>query len=215
YVATHLTGGPYLALVALLPVAVLLVLKLIEGTLRPRWYVVWLAVVLVAQAGISLEVLTVGTLFGVLALGLGFALLPDRRAALREVLRWRVLAYAVAGAVLSPFLYYLLFGPQFQPVLVRFSGDLLSPVLPPSLVALATQHRGLFIQIRGANPEDYLGVPLVALIVLFAWRYRRERVTWVMVAVVLAAVVGTFGGHLLVHGNLTSIPMPWLVMYHL
>src|SRR5207302_4937100 len=40
YVLVHLTGGPYLALVALLPVFVLLVVARVQGSIGPRAFVV-------------------------------------------------------------------------------------------------------------------------------------------------------------------------------
>jgi hypothetical protein len=65
YMLTHLTGGPYLALVPLLPVFVLLVLRRLEGSIGSRAFVVWMALAMIAQFSISSEVLATATLFGI------------------------------------------------------------------------------------------------------------------------------------------------------
>ena len=78
YMLSHLTGGPYLALVFLVPVFVLLVLKSVRGELRPRTFVVAMVAALTAQYLISIEVLATSTVFGAVALVAAFVLLRDR-----------------------------------------------------------------------------------------------------------------------------------------
>ena len=80
YMLIHLTGGPYLALVALVPVFVLLVIRRVQGPIGARAFVVAMALALAGQYLISSEVLATATLFGAVALVLAYALLPDRRA---------------------------------------------------------------------------------------------------------------------------------------
>ena len=75
YMLIHLTGGPYLALVALLPVCVWLVLRRVDGNIGSRAFVVWMGLALTGQYLISSEVLATATLFGAVALALAYALL--------------------------------------------------------------------------------------------------------------------------------------------
>lgn len=211
YMLIHLTGSPNLALVPLLPVFVLLVLRRVEGSISSRRFWVWMTLALTAQYLISTEVLATATLFGGIALALGYALFAERRAALRGVVKLLVGAYGATAILISPFLYFLLFGHHYPPGKTFFSADLASFVLPPSLVAI-TRQRPPFV---GANTEGYLGPALIALIVAFMWQQRRSRGAWLLGGSLLIAAVFSLGKHVLVRGHKTSIPGPWLVLSHL
>jgi hypothetical protein len=208
YMLVHLTGGPYLALVPLLPVLVLLVLKRTEGSIGSRRFVIATAATLTGQYLISSEVLLTATLFGGISLVLAFALLPHHRRALFEVAKLLILAYAATAVLISPFLYYFLFGHQYPPGATYFTADLSGFGLPPPLVALSRQHPPF----AGANTETYLGLPLIALILAFMWRSRRSRMAWVIGLSLAAAALLSLGGHLWVRGHLTSFPLPWYVI---
>ncbi|MGZ4180810.1 MAG: hypothetical protein ACXVUL_09050 [Solirubrobacteraceae bacterium] len=212
YMLTHLTGGPYLALVPLLPVFVLLVLRRLEGSIGSRAFVLWMALAMIAQFSISSEVLATATLFGAIALLLAFVLLPERRAALLDVVKLLVGALAVTVVVVSPYLLYFEFGHHYPPGATFFSADLTSFVIPPSLVALSGHHGAPAI---GSSTESYLGVPLLILIGWFTWQGRRSRVTWVIAGSLLVAVILALGATLFVHGHKTSIHGPWWLFKHL
>ena len=212
YTLTHLTGGPYLALVPLLPLFVLLVLRRLEGSIGSRAFVAWTAVAMIAQFSISSEVLATATLFGAITLALAFALLPERRAALVDVVKLLIGALAVTVVVVSPYLLYFEFGHHYPPGATFFSADLTSFVIPPSLVALSHHHGAPAI---GSSTESYLGVPLLLLIGWFIWQGRRSRVTWVIAGSLLIAVIFALGATLFVHGHKTGIHGPWWLLKHL
>ncbi|MGZ4186503.1 MAG: hypothetical protein ACXVSF_14135, partial [Solirubrobacteraceae bacterium] len=212
YMLTHLTGGPYLALVPLLPVFVLLVLRRLEGTIGSRAFVLWTAVAMIAQFSISSEVLATATLFGAIALALAFALLPGRRPVLVDVVKLLIGALAVTVVVVSPYLLYFEFGHHYPPGATFFSADLTSFVIPPSLVAVSHHHGAPAI---GSSTESYLGVSLLLLIGWFIWQGRRSRVTWVIAGSLLIAVIFALGATLFVHGHKMSIHGPWWVLKHL
>ena len=212
YMLTHLTGGPYLALVPLLPLFVLLVLRRLEGSIGSRAFVLWTALAMIAQFSISSEVLATATLFGAIALALAFALLPERRTALVDVVKLLIGALAVTVVVVSPYLLYFEFGHHYPPGATFFSADLTSFVIPPSLVAVAGHHGAPSI---GSSTESYLGVPLLILIGWFIWQGRRSRVTWVIAGSLLVAVILALGATLFVHGHKTSIHGPWWLLKHL
>ena len=205
YMLVHLTGGPYLALVALLPVFVLLVLRRLEGSIGRRRFLFLMAAALAGQYLISSEVLLTATLFGGIALVIAFALFAERRSELLDVAKLLVGAYAVMAVVISPFLYFFFFGHQYPPGATYFTADLAGFSLPPPLVAI-TRHQPVF---RGSNTETYLGLPLILLIGVFTWQRRRSRAAWLVVLTLLAAAILSLGGHLWVRGHLTSIPLPW------
>ena len=70
---------------------------------------------MIAQFSISSEVLATATLFGAIALALAFALLPERRTALVDVVKLLIGALAVTVVVVSPYLLYFEFGHHYPP----------------------------------------------------------------------------------------------------
>jgi hypothetical protein len=211
YELIHLTGGPYLALAALVPVCVWLVLRRVEGTIGPRRFVAAMAAALTAQYLISSEVLATGTLFGALALALAFALLPERRTALVTTVQLLICAYLATVILISPFLYFFFFGHQYPPAATHFPADLASYIVPSPLMAV-TRHQPA---LRGSNTEGYLGLGVILVIVVFMWQQRRSRVAWLIALSLLAAALCTLGSHLVVAGHRTSIPGPWLILARL
>ncbi len=211
YMLAHLTGGPYLALVALLPVVIRLILRRLRGTLGPRRFVIYTALALTAEFLTSSEVLATATIFGGLAYLMALALYPAQRRALLDTAARLAGAYVVMGVLISPFLYYFFFGHQYPPGATFFSADLASFAAPPSLVALG---RHVFPYI-GSNNESYLGLPLILLILAWLWIERRRRRTWMIVIPMAAAGLCMLGRHLLVRGKVTSIPGVWNWLHHL
>jgi hypothetical protein len=208
YMLAHLTGGPYLALVPLVPLFALLVLRRLHGQLSPRRFVAAMTAALTAQYLISIEVLATSTLFGAVALAAGLVLFGEQRRALLGVVKLLAGAYAAMAVLVSPFLYYFFFGDQYPPGATYFRADLASFALPPDVVAITKSHAPAE-RFRGAVLEAYLGVPLILLIVAFAWQRRRRRSTWLLLACLAIPALASLGEELLVRGKLTGIPMPW------
>ena len=212
YMLVHLTGGPYLAMVAFVPLFVLLVLKLIEGSIGAKWFVVAMALCLAGQYLTSTEVLATSSLCGAFALSIAYGLLADLRPELRRAVGLLALAYVGAGVLVSPFLYYFFFGTHYPPGATGFAADLSSFVLPPRLVFVQLHSGPPYV---GSNLEGYLSIPLVLLAADVAWRRRSSRPTLVAVIAALAAAIASLGGRLLVRGHLTSIWLPWHLLSHL
>ncbi|MGP0048934.1 MAG: hypothetical protein ACLPZR_08820, partial [Solirubrobacteraceae bacterium] len=211
YMLIHLTGGPQLALVALVPVFVWLVVRRAQDEISPRRFVVAMSLALTAQYLISSEVLATATLFGAIALVLAFALLPALRGELIQTSVLLICAYLPMAVLISPFLYFFFFGHHYPPGATHFSADVASYALPSPLMAV-TRHQPAF---RGSNTEGYLGLGLVALIVTFMWQQRRSRVAWLVTVPLVVAALLALGSHLVVRGDHTSLPGPWLLLAHL
>lgn len=215
FVIGHLASAPNLATTALLPVAVLLVLLRLEGRLGARGFVVALAAVLAAQLLTWIETLAMFTLFGAAALALAYWLYPDRRDALRGLVGQLALAYAAMAVLVSPFLYAFVFEPHTVPdqSLKNYPADLASWVVPSRFQELASGHT-----IAGTPSYTsgfaYLGVPLVVLLALFAYRYRQRRAAVLLALTIALALVASLGKELHVAGHATGIPMPWAVFGH-
>jgi hypothetical protein len=206
YMLVHLTGSPMLALVMLLPLFVLLVLKLVQGSIGARRFVVAMALSLAAQYLIYAEVLATSTLFGAVALALAFALYPEHRDALLRMVKLLAIAYAAALVLVSPFLYYFFFGRHYPPGNTHFPADLSSFVLPLPLVAVRPNSVFAF------SGETYLGLPLVALILLFVWQRRRSRAALLAALSLAVAGIACLGGELTIHGHRTGLWMPWRLL---
>jgi len=206
YVLAHLTGGPFLALVPLVPVFVLLVLRRLDGTLAPRRFVALIALAMIAQFLISTEVLATTALFGGLALLIAYALLEPLRPALIETVGLLLLAGVLTAVVVSPFLYFFFFGRHYPPAGTAFSADLLSFVNPPGFLETSPGHgpTGLVL----GSGEAYLGVPLLALIAAFIWEHRAQRGAWLAVAIVLVSLLASLGRVLHFNGH-PSLALPW------
>lgn len=211
YMLIHLTGGPYLALVALLPVFVLLVLRRLEESISPRRFIVAMTASLTAEYLISSEVLLTATLFGGIALVLAYAMFAQHRRALVGLLRPLAIAYGATVVLISPFLYFFFFGHQYPPGATHFSADLFGFALPPPFVALSRQQPPF----AGSNTETYLGLPLIILICLWVWRERHSRRTWLIALSLAIAAILSLGGYLFVRGHKTGIPAPWLAIAQL
>ncbi len=208
YMLIHLTGGPYLALVALLPVFVLLVLRRVQGTIGARWFVIAMALTMTGQYLISSEVLATAVLFGAVSLVVAYLLAPDQRAALRDTVKLLLVALVATGVLISPFLYFFFFGHQYPPAATHFPADLSSYVLPSPLMAITRRSPALV----GSNTEGYLGLPLVALILIYLWQERRNRIAWLTVISLVVPAACALGNHLVIGGHKTGIPAPWLVL---
>jgi len=210
YVLSQMQGAPQLALVGLVPLLVLLVVRHVEGSLSDRTFVVGVTVVVAAQLLVSTEVLATTAFFGAFTLAVAWWRLPERRAAVQRTAGRLALGGAAAAVVVSPILYYLLFGHRTLPehALEAFPADLLSLVVPGALVAASPERVGGSVP-SWATDGAYLGVPLLILVGLFAWRRRQSRRAQVLLAAFAAAAVFSLGRTLVVGGHDTNVPMPW------
>jgi hypothetical protein len=221
YMFGELLGHMQLTLVFLVPAIVHLVLRGLSGEIRRRWFVVLMVVCLAFQFLFSAEVFVSFTLFGAVAYLAAYLLGdPALRERLLGLLPPIAGSYLVTAVIVSPYLYYAL-QPGGLPILLgrtdHFSADLLSFVVPTLITKvggahfLSTSNRFNAGFVEGGT---YLGLPLIAIIVLAARRYWRS--TGVRVALITLAAVGicALGGKLQIRGMYT-IPLPWAIFHRL
>jgi hypothetical protein len=199
-----------LELTFLIPLAVYLVLVRIEGEIAPRTFVVLLTLALVFEFLTSTEVFATLAVFGGLILGLALALAPPaRRSDLLGVGRLIVLSLLLTAVVVSPYIWYALaYGVPRRGI---DGSDLLSFFVPRlrTLIGSATFFP-LTRRFPGAAREDtaYLGLPLIAILIHFAFTQWPRRVTKLLAASLLLIALATLGSRLFVAGR-ASIPLPW------
>ena len=175
YELAQLTDHPNLALTFLVPLAIYLVVRRLEGSLSPRAFVILLAVLLVLQFSISPEILITMTLFGVL-IGVvavwryGRDPSSDVRARALGLFRSVAGAYAITFAVVAP---YLVFAVTHLPQLPQgwtfgYKTDLANIFLPTRLHRVGGSFLG-DVSDRFAPVDEsaaYMG-SLVVLVILF------------------------------------------------
>ena len=202
-------GHPNLSLVFLVPLAAYLVVRLLDGSLPARLVIPLLGVVLGAQLYISTETFATLTLMGGLFALIGLAAGPVWRQRLRAAIGPVAGAYAVAAVLGIPLFYALAAWPRpYKPILFATIGhgaqsgsDFLRYLIPGQFTLLWDGSRW-----GGYGNPWYLGVPLIALLVVFALTERRRRGTWLLVAGLLVTLVLSIGDTLAVFG---AHILPW------
>jgi hypothetical protein len=136
---------------------------------------------------------------------------------------WRrvALAFGVMVVVLAYPVWMLQFGPQryvgtAQKLVNPFHNDVLSFVAPGPLQRVGLGLRGV-VPIT-ANPSEiggYVGIAVLVLAIVFAWRSRHSPRMQLTVAVLLGAALLSLGPRLALGGHLTSIPLPFALLIHL
>lgn len=219
YELGQLQGHMHMSAVFLVPLAALLLLRHVEGSLDDRALAFRLGPLLAVQFLLSTELLFTLTLAILAGVFIAAASVPSRRARLRRL--WRPLAgaYCTAGVLTSPMLVYALLHFQRESLNEpgRFSADLLNLVVPTRLTAVnadwARQTAAWFIG-NDAENGAYLGLPLLAIVVWFAWQRRKSAAARFLLAGLVLAIVAELGPYLRVRGA-TYSPLPWKPLVHL
>jgi hypothetical protein len=212
-------GQPNLTVIALFPLMVYLVLLWWDGTLKPAGFVLWMALAMALQFYTFNEAFAEMTAVGAGALVIGFAVAG--RAAWRKVARLAglsVAAYAGAVILAAPYLIYSL--RHYQGTLTRQEPAYSLPLI--RLIVPTTQ------QMFGVTPlmrysdhigrvgiENYVGLPLIVILLLFAvlcWRSRISRLLLIGFAFVIALAVGP---NLFVTSVRHTHRLPWAGLWNL
>jgi len=205
-------GQPNLTLLALLPLLVYLVLRWWDGTLRPAPFVAWLAVVMALEFYTFSEAFADMTVVGAAALALGFAVAGrDGWPKVARLAGLAVLGYAGAIVLALPYLAYAL--RHYPAALSRnrdgFSLRLIRLILPstPKLFGISSL-MNYSNHLTTANIDDYVGIPMLVMLLalaVFAWSSRVTRLVVLMFAVVVALAAGPR----LMIGGRDLFPLPW------
>ena len=205
-----------------IPLAVLLVMKRLEGRVSASGFSLLLGVVLATVFLCCAELYATMTLFGVIALGLVlFYGEHGLRGRIRRLLIPITIAYSVSLIAVLPYLYFF-FRPGYPRSPINspnaYSADLLNLILPTPVNVLGNVG---FIEkvtqcFSGNSLEAgaYLGLPLIAITFWFAWEQWREPATRLLATFLVIVCVLMFGPRLHVNGN-ELFGMPWKIALHL
>jgi hypothetical protein len=216
YVLGQMLGHLNLSLVFLVPVAALLVVKRSAREITALRFVTLLTLTLVAEFLISLEVFMTLSLFGALTLGLALLIFRgERRRGVGRAAIEALAAYAIMAVVVSPYLISFLRDSNHAPIYEFYPSvyvtDLANFVVPTALSRIGGDaFSGVSQRFTGDISEQaaYFGLPLLAMVVLFAVKRRPFRSTWVVVGAFALACLASLGPRLHIAGS-DTIVMPW------
>jgi hypothetical protein len=218
YMFGHLQGHVHMTSVFLVPLVALVVLRYIEAELSGHGLVVRLGPLLALQLLFSTELIFTLTLALSGALLLAMAIVPDRRQRLVSSIGPLVAAYAVAGVLTSPFLYYAARGLHTAAYVPpqQYVADLLNFVIPTKLeLAGNGWAHAIAKHFQGNDTENgaFLGPPALVIVAWFAWRRLRTTGGRFLVAAFALTVFFALGSELHVAGH-RVLPLPWIVVIH-
>ena len=211
-----LCGHLNLILVFPVPLIALLTLKRLDGEISARRFAIALAALLTAEFLCSVELFATVTIVGGFALLLALAVFNgDLRTRLAGLITPAVAGYAIAGGVLSPYLYYLLAqGFPHAPIWIpsNYSADLLAFLVPTESLLLGTAHAAAAItrNFQGNASENgaYLGIAIILFIEVFRRRYWRKPMGKFLTILLVVIVIASMGPSLHVAGR-EGMWMPW------
>jgi hypothetical protein len=218
YMLGHMLGHPNLVLTFPIPAGVYLFLRLVDGRISARRYVVLMAIDLVALAAFSTELTLTFVLVALLTFAVALILAPPFKAALLRAMRPTLVAALIAAVVTSPLIYYAFKGNiagAFTGAGDTWVGDALGFLVPTRVTALGsssfTTVSSAFTGNDIAESGIYVGIPLaliVARYIITRWRLPVVRVLFSMLAIVSILLLGS---HLHIDGQ-STISLPWRLL---
>jgi hypothetical protein len=218
YLICKLLGNIDLALVPMLPLAVYLTMRGLDGTLRRRNFVVLLALVLCAQFLLFIETFATMTMSAAIAIAIALLVTGESdRSRVRALIAPIGLSYALAMLLLTPYLYYLFaFGFPHGTIWASATSsvDLLNFVVPVPTNALGRlgAMRAISVNFRAGiyDADAYLGLtPVVAI----AMALRRWHEPAMRMLILFAATIGVLAmGSWMQVGGHSVVPLPWMIV---
>jgi hypothetical protein len=222
YMMAHASADLNLILIFPSPLLALLLLRAMREEIGASSLIASLALVLVVQFLLFIELFALMTLFVCVALAAVYAVGSgaDKSRAIK-LIPVLALSYGVASAVLAPYLYFMAasgYEPGAVHPLISYSTDLLNLFVatPTMELGRVPAFRSITSRFLGNIYEagGYVGVPLMLLAVDFGWRNCRYGWGRWLIVIFLAAVVLSLGPFLLIGGKIT-IPLPGAVLAEL
>jgi hypothetical protein len=217
FILGHLLGDPAMIAGWFIPLATYTVLLRLDGEISAIRFAVLTALVLIGQAGWSLELLATASLFGSIALALaawtGGAYLRRRIFGLAAPL---VCAYAATAIIASPYLLYFFRLPPIDipsQVAILNSTDPLNLILPTRINALGGwTGRILAPRTNLFDSTAYIGLPalfVVGAVAVRRWSEISVRLFFWMSIIIILLALGPF----LVIGLHVIAPAPEILLY--
>jgi hypothetical protein len=216
YMSAHLLGHLNLTSVFLAPAAVLLALKLLDGSMSRRRFIVLMAVVFAVQLLLSAEMLLIGLMVAAVAVLIARA--------------WPVVVPTLAAGGLamlatSPYLIQVIGGlgdadsDAWRTFTELYPGDVLNPIVPTEITGLGhwwfEDMTRKFTNFTPSEAAAYVGVVLLGIALLYVATNWRSRGARVLAGVIALCYVLSLGTELHVAGEDTGVWMPWSLLHPL
>jgi hypothetical protein len=204
---------------ALIPLMGWICLLRFRRALNAKIFVPAMAACLLAELGLSTEILATAFLFGAITWVIFWlhAEEPDR-AILRAMALECVAACLCMAVLAAPFLVYLVKGLPDVPHAINEPGwyatDALNFLIPTPVTALGGQWaQPIAARFTGFAAEQggYLGLPLIAIMVAYFRGVARLPYGRAFLAITIVIALASVGPVLRVGGHDTGLPMPWLI----
>jgi hypothetical protein len=218
YVMSQEATAMNLSVVICPPLFMLVVWMRLQGALSRPAAILMASGLLILQLGISIEIAAMMLFFGGLTWAVAMVHLPASRAALRRLVVDGLAVGALVAIVLAPVLVAMIStaGTLSLPGAWRFffTADLADIVIPgPETLWGARWHLTPIRMAGELNELDaYLGLPLLAIIFIYARQTPRHR--W-LIWVFLALLIASLGPFLWIGGWFSDMAMPWLAFTYL
>ncbi len=213
YEVAQLVGHPHMAVMVGPPLAALCVIRLLDGTLSSRRFVVQLSLLLTAQMLLSVEVMFTMTVVGVLALVAHWlTATPGQRRELKRRLGLILVPWVIAALVSSWFLVGVLTAPPSSPgATYWFPTDALSFIVPRPYTwvggsAFASVNRHLISDLT--ENSAYLGLPLLLILLRYLVTRRHTRAAQLIGILMILLAFWILGPELYVAGKAVT-PFPF------
>ncbi len=216
YMLTHMMGHLVLVMIFPVPLAVLITLYRIDGSLSRRGYIAALAALLVIAFLCNPEIPTTMTLFGALALGLGMVLLPSEYE-LKKLVPEIGIAYGLMILIVSPFIVAMLaygmpHGMLWQ--VSAYSADLVGFVIPalttaigaiPAISHISNKFTGTIFENTAC-----LTIPLLVIAAVYLWSTWRSAGSKLLALMLVCICIAAMGPRLHLMGQM-KFWMPWAI----
>jgi hypothetical protein len=225
FMVGHGLGHLEILFVPLPPLIALTVASILQNQGSPWALGIRLGLLVTAQYLIAPEVLASVTMFivaAVVCVGLrNPAQVPEM---VRTASRATALAIAVAAVLLAYPVWMIIGGPDHftgPPFATTnlFHNDLLSFFAPGPLQRVSLGMRSIGNRLAsgpGATEAGgYIGIPVVVLTGILAWRSRRSLRMQLALVLLFGAALLSLGPHLAINGRLTAVPLPFVVVDHI
>jgi len=211
YMLGHLLGHLNLVSVWSIPFEVLLVLLHVERRISRARFLLLIVPLGLVQFGFSTELFATTVAFGAFALVVGYlGGGRDVRARIRRAAASLVVAGGVVAVLVSPYLFYVLNDRPGKPLGSRTATavDVANVVVPSSLTAARVPSLADRVTRNESETVGYVGLPLLAIVMLFFVRERRRTRGLAIFATFALALAASLGPWFWFAGTKTGIPNP-------
>jgi hypothetical protein len=214
YMLGHIIGNIHFACVFLVPVTVYAVLRLVDGTLAPRRFVLCFTLLLIGQFLLSLEILAILTVFGGAALAISYGTAEKKlRDSIRSTLPLLACAYTFTGVLMSPYLIYFFVPFRLPAVPLKVNSyDVIAPLnlyLPTALNMIGHYYKP---QVSWLG-TGYVGIPMFIAIGHYAYSQRMDSKALMLVLFFLIVCILSLGPTF--SYGLRVVPLPWAGLFQL